>query len=225
MNTVWKHPRSTWPNVWMGWTYGAANASQDTVANRVQQLSAPFDTWALIDQTHSDIVKHVTVSGSQGEGDAQFTAVGNIGLVVQTADCVPIFLIGKQNGSLQVGVVHAGWRGVANQIVKRSVEQMSEVHTAIIGPCIGVNRYEVGEEVIDAIVATGVPREVCTQERSPRPHLDVRLAVAHQLRSSHVRNIETAGFCTYKDMGWSSYRRDAKKAGRILSIIGVLNAD
>ena len=220
MNTTWKQPRSTWPNVWMGWTYGASNISKDSVAHRVPQLSAPFNTWALVDQTHSDIVKNVTISGSQGEGDAQFTSVANIGLVVQTADCVPIFLIGKRSGVLQVGVVHAGWRGVANQIVQKTIEQMSEVHTAIVGPCIGVNRYEVGEEVIDAIVATGVPREVCTQERMPRPYLDVRLAVAHQLRSCHVRNIETVGFCTYKDVGWAPYRLKGKNAGRILSIIG-----
>ena len=225
MNTMWKHPRSIWPNVWMGWTYGDSNASKDSVANRVQHISTPFETWGLIDQTHSDIVKNVSNAGSQGEGDALFTSIANIGLVVQTADCVPIFLIGKRRGVPEVGVVHAGWRGVANQIVQKTVEQMSEVHTAVIGPCIGVNRYEVGEEVVDAIVATGVPRGVCTQERSPRPHLDVRLAVAHQLRACHVRNIETVGFCTYKDQGWSSYRRDGKNAGRILSVIGVLNAD
>ena len=95
MSTMWKHPRSIWPNVWMGWTYGDSNASKETVANRVQQCSVPFNKWGLIDQTHSDIVRNVSNAGSQGEGDALFTAVPNIGLVVQTADCVPIFLIGK----------------------------------------------------------------------------------------------------------------------------------
>ena len=59
-----------------------------------------------------------------------------------------------------------------SDIVLRAIEQMSNVHTAIIGPCIGVNRYEVGEEVIEAMIDAGIPREICAQERTPRPHLD-----------------------------------------------------
>ena len=99
---------------------------------------------------------------------------------------------------------------------------MSNVHSAVIGPCIGVNRYEVGEEVIEAIVETGVPREVCMVERVPRPHLDVKKTTAYQLRQSGIRNIETMGFCTYSDDGWASYRRDGSTAGRIISLIGLL---
>ncbi len=220
----WKKPVTIFPRVWMGWTYGAVNHSKDTVAQRVHRLNSPFSEWSLIDQTHSDIVRVVQQSGPQGEGDAQRTSLNDIGLVVQTADCVPVFLIAGRESSLQVAVVHAGWRGIANKVVLKTLAGMDDVHTAVIGPCIGVNRYEVGEEVVDAIVQTGVPREVCVQERTPRPHLDCRLAVAHQLRSAHVRNIEVAGFCTHSDKGWASYRRDAQQAGRILSVIGIVNA-
>ncbi len=220
--TVWKKPVTTFPNVWMGWTYGEVNHSKDTVAQRVKRLNSPFSQWALLDQTHSDTVHVVKNAGAQGEGDAQTTCLIQVGLVVQTADCVPIFLIAGRADSLQVAVVHAGWRGIANGIVPKTIEKMKDVHTAVIGPCIGVNRYEVGEEVIEAVVKTGVPREICAQERNPRPHLDCRLAVDHQLRSAHVRNIEIAGFCTHSDMGWASYRRDAQQAGRILSVIGIL---
>ena len=62
----------------------------------------------------------------------------------------------------------------------------------------------------------------CTQERTPRPHLDVKMAVAHQLRQSHVRTIETSGSCTFSNTGWASYRRDGIDAGRVLSVIGIV---
>ncbi len=220
--TVWKRPHTTHPKIWMGWTYGEPNHSKDTVAQRVPFLDAPFSQWSFVDQTHSDIVKRVHSMGSQGEGDAQYTSLKGLALVVQTADCVPIFLLGERQGVPQIGVVHAGWRGIANQITKRTIEEMGSVHTAIIGPCIGVNHYEVGEEVVEAIVATGVPRDACVQERTPRPHLDTRLAVAEQLRQQGVGCIEMTGYCTFKDRNWASYRRDGALAGRILSVIGIL---
>lgn len=206
----------------MGWTYGDENHDKSSVVERLPSLVTPFTQWATIDQTHSDTVKVVTTSGNAGEGDASITTSPGLGLVIQTADCVPVFLIGELEGHPQIAAVHAGWRGVANQIVSRALEQMSNVHTAVIGPCIGVQHYEVGEEVIDAIVAAGIPREVCTQERIPRPHLDVRMAVAHQLRQSHIRTIETSGACTFSNANWASYRRDGANAGRILSVIGIV---
>lgn len=218
-----KHPRLMTDAVWMAWTYGDLNNSKASVKERVQTLTSPFSQWSFIDQTHSDIVKEACAGGSLGEADAQYTSQIGLGLTVQTADCVPIFLLGRLNtGEPQVGVVHAGWRGLANQIVSRTIEKMSNVHSAVIGPCIGVNRYEVGEEVIEAIVATSVPRDVCVVERSPRPHLDVKRSAAYQLRQLGVRNIETMGFCTYDDEKWASYRREGSSAGRIISIVGLL---
>ena len=221
--TDMKHPKLTNDAVWMAWTYGDVNHSKNSVKERVQTLTTPFSQWSFMDQTHSDIAREVFQSGSVGEADAQYTSQPRLGLTVQTADCVPIFLLGRLDaGELQVGVVHAGWRGLANQIVSKTIQQMSNVHSAVIGPCIGVNRYEVGEEVVEAIVQTGVPRDECVVERFPRPHLDVKRTAAYQLRQAGVRNVETMGFCTYTDQGWASYRRDSASSGRVISMIGLL---
>lgn len=220
---MFKFPRLSYPNIWMGWTFGSVNADKATVIERLPFLQTPFSEWATINQTHSDIVHWVREHGTVGEGDGTITSRPSLGLVIQTADCVPVFLIGEKDGNPQIAAVHAGWRGIANEIVIRAIEQMNSVHTSIIGPCIGVNRYEVGEEVIQAMIDVGIPREICTQERTPRPHLDVKMAVAHQLRQSHVRTIETSGACTYSNVGWASYRRDGQEAGRILSVIGIIH--
>ena len=219
---MFKKPRWRSTSIWMGWTYGNENQNTATVIQRLPSLDTPFSSWATMNQTHSDIVYSVDQSGNVGEGDGLITSEKGLGLVIQTADCVPVFLIADGDSGPQIAAVHAGWRGVANRIVVKTVEQMGTVHTAIIGPCIGVNRYEVGEEVIEAMVEAGIPREICTQERTPRPHLDCRLAVGHQLRECNIRIIETNGGCTFSDKGWASYRRDGKKAGRILSVIGMV---
>ena len=218
-----KYPKLSNDIVWMAWTYGDVNHSKNSVKDRVQTLTTPFSQWSFMNQTHSDIAIEALQVGSVGEADAQYTSQMRLGLTVQTADCVPIFLLGRlDTGEPQVGVVHAGWRGLANQIVSKTIQQMSNVHSAVIGPCIGVNRYEVGEEVVEAIVNTGVPRDVCAVDRLPRPHLDVKRTAAYQLRQAGVRNVETMGFCTYTDEGWASYRRDAASSGRIISMIGLL---
>ena len=216
-------PKTTLSNVWMGWTYGPCNQGRMSPIERTSQgfEDCPFHSWAFLNQTHSDIVHAVEQAGTQGEGDAQFTSIRNLGLVVQTADCVPIFLIGGNQNYPQVGVVHAGWKGLANQILPKTIEAMNGVHTAIIGPCIGVHNYEVGEEVIHAVLGTGVERSACVIEGSPRPFLAVRAVAACQLKQFGVDQIEMSSACTYTDSGWASYRRDKERSGRILSIIGI----
>ena len=84
------------------------------------------------------------------------TSEPGIALLVWTADCVPVILVGPQ----AVAVAHAGWRGCAAGVVRNTVETLG-VPTAelcaYLGPSISAAHYEVGPEVIHALTATGVP--------------------------------------------------------------------
>ena len=81
--------------------------------------------------------------------------------------------------------------------------------------------YEVGEEVVEAIAQTGVAEtEFVNRIDFDRPHVDLRSAVRSQLNLVGVTGIEVFPHCTYDDNDLSSYRRDNKQAGRILSVIG-----
>src|SRR5438309_5371697 len=53
-----------------------------------------------------------------GECDAIVTALSGVGLVVQTADCVPILLATED----AIGAVHAGWRGASAGVVPSAVK-------------------------------------------------------------------------------------------------------
>ena len=211
-------PKTDIAHVWMGWTYGVSNHSKATLRERLPALQSPFSHYAFLNQTHSDSIYVVENPDNQGEGDGLITKQKGLGLVVQTADCVPIFLISPT----EVAVVHSGWKGTAQNIVGKCIAQMQDVHTAIIGPSIDVHNYEVGEEVVEGIVATGVDRGGFVVEGDPRPYAHVASAVKIQIEQHNIKRIEILEGCTFEDDNWASYRRDGQQAGRILSVIGWL---
>ena len=180
-------------------------------------------------QTHSNIVQDMTDTWSSNEpleGDAAVTAVRGAVLSVQTADCLPI-LIADRNARV-VAAIHAGWRGTAAHIARRTVELMAKTYsippadlTAVIGPHNAVCCYEVGEDVVEAIQDPG------TFERRPdwaKPHFNQALANYNQLIAAGIpaARIVTSTLCTQcrADLFYS-YRREGKHAGRMLSIIGL----
>ncbi len=69
------------------------------------------------------------------------------------ADCTPLLFADPRRGV--VGIAHAGWQGTVRGVASVAVQAMGERYGsrpadiyAAIGPSIGVDHYEVGEEVI-----------------------------------------------------------------------------
>jgi YfiH family protein len=89
---------------------------------------------------------------SQLVGDGLISAIPNLLLGIQTADCLPIILVDPKRRA--VGVFHAGWRGTVQRIVEKGVGEMRRWFgsrprdlKAAIGPGIHGCCYEVGVEV------------------------------------------------------------------------------
>ena len=75
--------------------------------------------------------------------------------------------------------------------------------------------------MVEAIAQTGVAeRDFVNRADFEKPHVDLRSAVRSQLNYGGVKEIEVYPHCTFDDHDLSSYRRDSKQAGRILSVIG-----
>ena len=201
--------------------------------NRARFLDAVGMTgWPLLKlkQTHSGIVHDFrdTLAASQPvEGDAAITALRGAALGVQTADCVPILIADRQ--ARVVAAVHAGWRGLAARIVENAVEKIVSAHgvspdnlTAVIGPHNAVCCYEVGEEVVAAI---GEPDAVVRKAEWAKAHLNQGLAGKKQLLKAGVpeAQIFLSNLCTQcRGDLFYSYRREGKRAGRMLAVIGIL---
>ncbi|MCU0292001.1 MAG: polyphenol oxidase family protein [Thermoanaerobaculaceae bacterium] len=151
-----------------------------------------------------------------GACDGLITAQPGVGLVVRNADCLPVALAG---GGV-VAMLHAGWRGLAADILGKTVRRLEgelgvppgEIE-AVVGPGVGPCHYEVGREVIAGL--DSVPTV------DPGWHLDGRVDLARfaadRLRCLGVHSVRLAGVCTACSPGHYSYRRDGTEAGRLWS--------
>ncbi len=172
--------------------------------------------------THAD-------AGAYRQGcDALITRERGLALTMRFADCVPIIFFDPVQGA--IGLAHAGWRGVAENVVAATVAALRDNFGsqprdlwAGIGPCIGVDRYRVGQEVID-LVAPACPPHAPIVQRQPdgSVHLDLNAAVASQLQACGIANIEDSAICTASNTAeWFSHRAENGKTGRFGVVIGL----
>jgi polyphenol oxidase len=87
--------------------------------------------------------------------DALVTATPGLGLAALAADCLTLVLYDP--GAHLLGVAHAGWRGTAAGVAAAAVEAMVGLGAsagavlAALGPAIPAARYQVGDEVVEAV--------------------------------------------------------------------------
>jgi YfiH family protein len=133
--------------------------------------------------------------------DGLVTDVPGIALLLRFADCQPILLYDVAHHAL--GLIHAGWRGVAQGIAIRAVEAMQEGFNsrprdlvAGLGPAIGPCCYTVGHNVAAAMGYALPHWQGAMQKDGDRWRLDLSAANAQQLTKAGVRTIEEAHLCT-----------------------------
>jgi YfiH family protein len=144
------------------------------------------------------------------ETDGLLTDEQGVALAVLTADCVPVVLVDPGGGRL--AVIHAGWRGIARGIVTealRKYERPADL-LAAIGPAIGPDHYEVGEDVAEA-VSEATPSGAVTVRDEKGVRLDLPSTVAAILQGAGVRSISMTSLCTACEVDrFFSYRRDGR---------------
>lgn len=153
-----------------------------------------------------------------GRADGLLTSRAGVGLVIWTADCVPVALAGPR----AVAMLHAGWRGAAAGIVVEAVRRLEAEAatpaaqlTAVLGPAISGPHYQVGPEVIASLGRTGVP-EAWWRDGD---RVDLRAFLAGQLGRLGVGTVAPVGPCTFETASLASYRRDGAAAGRQWSLV------
>ncbi len=139
-------------------------------ARAVTDGSFGADAVTCAPQIHSDKIRYAVLS-DRGKGvyerspddegfDGFVTDVPGVILTVRVADCVPILFSGtRDDGSVAVAAVHAGWRGTVAGIAARAAERLEELGVsrreirAAIGAHIGRCCFEVREDFRDAVRA------------------------------------------------------------------------
>ncbi|MDG6778147.1 peptidoglycan editing factor PgeF [Thiomicrorhabdus sp. zzn3] len=155
--------------------------------------------------------------------DAAWSRQTNQVAVVMTADCLPI-LITNRSATL-VAAIHAGWRGLAEGIVSRTVKQLPESPEALlvwIGPHIRQPYFEVGQDVYDAFAELNTHNTACftaIKDSEGKYLADLAGLLKLELAGLGVEQIYDSELCTYADESrFYSYRRDGQ-TGRIASLI------
>ena len=156
--------------------------------------------------------------GELAHADGQATPLPDLGAMVLAADCLPVAI----GGPRAVGMIHAGWRGLAAGVLGSGIRALAELGreargggpsgaepdppelAAVLGPCAGPCCYEVGPEV-HAALATGV---------STKAPLDLRALAREQLRAAGIIRVSELGGCTICDERFFSHRREGERAGR-----------
>jgi hypothetical protein len=158
------------------------------------------------------------------EGDAVLAARGALACGVRVADCTPI-LVGDREGGA-VAAIHAGWRGVEQDIVGAAIRRLSALAgprarlIAAIGPHISRDAFEVGDDVADRLAASSPVEGVTRRYPDGRMHVDLRRIVEAQLHRAGVEEIDHVPGCTVLEPArFFSFRRDGQRSGRHLAAI------
>jgi YfiH family protein len=202
------------------------DAEQSVSANRaklVADLQLPAEPFWL-DQVHSEKVIRVeanTGSGSIVQADASVTSVRGVVCAVLTADCLPVFFC-NQSGT-EVAVAHAGWRGLHTGILSNTVKSMQSATSDILvslGPAIGAQSFEVGEEVLHAFAdKAAVNTSAFVASRKGHYLCDIYQLARLELQSLGIDKIAGGDYCTYRENHlFYSYRRQ-QNTGRMASLI------
>lgn len=117
-----------------------------------QKLGISLDHLATLYQVHSSdvITLDTPLCGSRPKADAMVTKVAGIALGVLTADCGPVLFADGHTGV--IGAAHAGWRGALGGVLHNTIIAMEKLGaqreniTAVLGPTIGPENYEVSED-------------------------------------------------------------------------------
>lgn len=208
-----------------------ANHVKDSVSdvekNRqllVEQLALPAEpVW--LEQVHGvNVVDSVNLTQPL-VADASCCDQPGIVCAVLTADCLPVLICNRQG--TKVAAAHAGWRGLQAGIIEATIKAMQEPPENLLvwlGPAIGPQAFEVGEEVRQVFLhdmpETGT---AFTASRQGHYLADIYQIAKIRLNKMNIHSVSGGEFCTYTDkQHFYSYRRDGN-TGRMATLIWMEN--
>lgn len=177
-----------------------------------------------LEQVHgTDVVDaaRAITAASPSQADAAFAREPGVACVAMTADCLPVLFCDRA-GSV-VAAAHAGWRGLLAGVLEETVRSMAVPGAelmAYLGPAIGPQAFEVGDEVRSAYVAADAQSSAAFKTAAPGKWLaDIYLLARQRLAGQGLTQVFGGTFCTFSDpQRFFSYRRDGK-TGRMASMI------
>ncbi|MGE5492866.1 MAG: peptidoglycan editing factor PgeF [Actinomycetota bacterium] len=184
-------------------------ATVDANRRRLAALVPAEPVW--LKQVHGVAVADAGHAEAGSEADASVSRRQGRACVVMTADCLPVLLCDR--AGTVVAAAHAGWRGLAAGVIEATVAAMDrpgDELLAWLGPAIGPDAFEVGDEVRAAFVAQDSRAAAAFVPGAPGKWLaDIWLLARQRLAALGIHGVWGGGQCTVADrQRFFSYRRD-----------------
>lgn len=215
----------------------ASNDNPNQVRQNLTLVKNHFeaDTLFTLKQVHGEVVVEITPDSDpdvRDQGDGLITTSPRLALGVLTADCAPVLLCDPTQPV--IAVAHAGWRGAVSALLPNVITAMLDkganhntLH-ALIGPTIGPQSYQVGQEFMQRIM-TSFPnarqyfsdRHLEDQDR--QTFFNLPGFIESRLRSLNVTRVTDLGIDTYAHQNFFSHRRKVHRGepdyGRQISVM------
>lgn len=191
---------------------------------RLRELLALTAEPAWLTQVHGVAVSDLDCAPSSPTpvtADAAVTSRAGAACVVMVADCLPVLFCSRDGQ--RIGAAHAGWRGLAEGVLERTVEAMgvpANELLAWLGPAISQEHFEVGDEVRETFVKSDrAANSRFRMNARGRWQADLGGLARLRLGSLGVTNVSGGNWCTFADRArFYSHRRDGK-GGRLAALI------
>lgn len=202
------------------------DAPADVTANRALLRQAIGARPVFLRQVHGTQLLPLDASTPDGDaGDACATTASGVACTIMVADCLPVLFTDEEGR--RVAAAHAGWRGLAAGVLERTVQSFGadDRLMAWLGPCIGPDAFEVGDEVKAAFEAGAPDAARCFKpavqagkwlaDLAGLAHLRLRAAGVTRLHG----NDSSEAWCTvHNPLLFFSHRRD-RASGRFAACI------
>jgi len=158
------------------------------------------------------------------EADAATAMTAGQVCAILTADCLPVLLCDR--AGTKVAAAHAGWRGLANGVLEATVAAMDcppRELLAWLGPAIGPNAFEVGQDVFDIFIQADTENASAFRPYRDRWLADLYALARLALARVGFQDITGGRYCTYSEPDrFFSYRRDGE-TGRMATMIWLVD--
>ncbi|AUN95155.1 peptidoglycan editing factor PgeF [Pseudazoarcus pumilus] len=177
-----------------------------------------------LQQVHGTAVADADAAAPAVPADAALARRPSTVCAVLTADCLPVLLC-NIHGRV-VAAAHAGWRGLAAGVLENTVTAMGgepRELMAWLGPAIGPQAFEVGDEVRETFLAADGAAAQAFEPgvREGKWLADLYALARLRLRAAGVPAVHGGRWCTLSDAArFYSFRRDGV-TGRFASLIWI----
>lgn len=217
---------------------GSMDAREAVLENRARiagRLGAAEGRLLTVHQVHSPIavIAEEPWPSAAPKADAIVTRTPGLAVGALSADCAPVLLADRQ--ARVVAAAHAGWRGAIGGVIEATLETMERLGaqrgriSAVIGPTIGQDAYEVGREFRTTFEEEDSANAAYFKTGADEAHFqfDLPAYCLKRLKRAGVKQCESLNLCTYANESlFFSYRRSSHARepdyGRQISAIVIL---